>query len=86
LTIARGLLANGAKVYITGRREESLEQAAAQTVGLIPYVRSRMLIAQLLSNYPLNSLRMDVRDKESISHSMSILEKEEGKLDILINK
>ncbi|KAF5331802.1 hypothetical protein D9758_016870 [Tetrapyrgos nigripes] len=66
LTIARGFVANGAKVYITGRREDVLKQAAEQTVGLIP-------------------LKMDIRDKESIAHAAGILEREEGKLDVLVN-
>jgi short-subunit dehydrogenase involved in D-alanine esterification of teichoic acids len=32
LIIAKTLEANGAKVYITGRRKEKLEEAAAQAV------------------------------------------------------
>lgn len=34
LMIAQGLAANGAKVYITGRRKNVLETVAAETSGL----------------------------------------------------
>ncbi|EEB88011.1 hypothetical protein MPER_14406, partial [Moniliophthora perniciosa FA553] len=35
LMMARGFAANGAKVYITGRREDVLKEAAEQNKGLV---------------------------------------------------
>lgn len=34
LMIAQGLATNGAKVYIAGRREETLEKAKSSTTGI----------------------------------------------------
>ncbi|KAH9949821.1 NAD(P)-binding protein [Amylocystis lapponica] len=71
--ITQGLAANGAKVYITGRRAEVLEAAAAgwakdnQTGGsIIP-------------------LPMDVTDKASILAAKEVIATKEGKLHILVN-
>ena len=38
LVVARALEANGAKVFITGRRQEKLEEAAKLAVSYIPRV------------------------------------------------
>ncbi|KAF8630897.1 hypothetical protein AX17_005255 [Amanita inopinata Kibby_2008] len=70
LMIAQGLAANGAKVYITGRRMEVLERvvdAWDQTLGeIIP-------------------LQMDVTKKESIMNAKKIIQDKEGKLHVLVN-
>jgi len=70
LMIARGLASNGARVYITGRRKEVLEQAA-QSINdvkgsLVPIVA-------------------DVTDKKSILALVEEIEKTEGKLHVLVN-
>ncbi|GJE88537.1 NAD(P)-dependent dehydrogenase [Phanerochaete sordida] len=70
--ITQGLAANGAKVYITGRRKDVLEKTAAsfeKTEGsgeVIPLV-------------------MDVTDRESIAAVQKELQTREGKLHILVN-
>lgn len=71
--IARGLATNGAKVYITGRRKEVLEKAAASfaqdgngTGTIIPLV-------------------MDAADRTSISAGQEQLKEKEGRLHILVN-
>ncbi|TFK51117.1 short-chain dehydrogenase [Heliocybe sulcata] len=68
--IARGLAANGAKVYITGRRKEVLEKAAADVAStglkLVPFA-------------------MDVTDKDTIRSAVQTVKAQEGKLHILIN-
>ncbi|KAM6494167.1 hypothetical protein JOM56_010528 [Amanita muscaria] len=71
LMIAQGLAANGAKVYITGRRLAVLQSVADawdKTVGgeIIP-------------------LPMDVTNKESIMNAKLIIQGREGKLHILVN-
>ncbi|EPQ53406.1 NAD P-binding protein [Gloeophyllum trabeum ATCC 11539] len=68
--IARGLAANGAKVYITGRRKDVLEKAAAQAQ------------SQGLQVIPLP---LDVTDKDSIRAGVTTLKEKEGKLHILVN-
>jgi len=70
--IAQGLAANGAKVYITGRRKDVLEKSAAsfeETEGsgeVIPLV-------------------MDITSRESISAVKKDIQAREGKLHILVN-
>ncbi|PBK64230.1 NAD(P)-binding protein [Armillaria solidipes] len=69
-SIAKAFATNGAKVYITGRRLEVLEKAAASVTGvpgsIIP-------------------LRMDVTDEEGVKAGAKYIEGIDGKLDILVN-
>ncbi|EEB93122.1 hypothetical protein MPER_08267, partial [Moniliophthora perniciosa FA553] len=70
LMIAKGLAANGAKVYITGRRAEVLQKVAEST----PKEDGEII-----------PLPMDVTDKQSILNAKKILQEKEGKLHILVN-
>jgi NAD(P)-dependent dehydrogenase (short-subunit alcohol dehydrogenase family) len=71
LMIALGLAANGAKVYITGRRKEVLEKVATETSGL--------------ENGSIIPLPMDATDKQSILQARDTIAEREGKLHILVN-
>ncbi|KAK7690308.1 hypothetical protein QCA50_006965 [Cerrena zonata] len=67
--IAQGLAANGAKVYIAGRRKEILEKVAQSFQGqgtVIP-------------------LPFDVTNRESISAAQKEIQTREGRLHILVN-
>ncbi|KAG7439080.1 NAD(P)-binding protein [Guyanagaster necrorhizus] len=68
--IAKAFAANGAKVYITGRRLDVLEKAAASVTGvpgsIIP-------------------LQMDITDEEAVKASAKHIEDIDGKLDVLVN-
>ncbi|KAK0438988.1 hypothetical protein EV421DRAFT_1713818 [Armillaria borealis] len=68
--IAKAFAANGAKVYITGRRLDVLEQAAVSVIGtpgsIVP-------------------IQMDVTDEESVKARAKHIEGVDGKLDILVN-
>ncbi|KAK0245130.1 short-chain dehydrogenase [Armillaria nabsnona] len=68
--IAKTFAANGAKVYITGRRLDVLEKAAASITGvpgsLIP-------------------LQMDVTDEEDVKAGAKHIDSIDGKLDVLVN-
>jgi len=71
LMIAEGLAANGAKVYIGGRRKEVLDKVADKwaTHGkgtIIPF-------------------SLDVSNRDSIIEAKKLIEEEEGKLHILVN-
>ncbi|KAF8888510.1 hypothetical protein CPB85DRAFT_281293 [Mucidula mucida] len=68
--IAKGFAANGAKVYITGRREETLRAAAAS----LP-ANEGVLIP----------LSMDVTDQASIDKAAKYIQTTGGRLDILVN-
>ncbi|KAF8904230.1 short-chain dehydrogenase [Mucidula mucida] len=70
LMISKGFAANGAKVYITGRREEVLRKAAA---------------SQSAKEGVLIPLVMDVTDQTSIDKAVKHIQAAEGKLDILVN-
>ncbi|TFK27993.1 short-chain dehydrogenase [Coprinopsis marcescibilis] len=69
--IAKGLAASGAKVYITGRRLEVLEKVASEW--------DTQLGGRLVP------IQLDVTDKASIRKVKSHIEKEDGKLHILVN-
>src|SRR6266702_3158741 len=93
LMIASGLAANGAKVYIGGRRKEVLETVTAEWSvhgkgTVIPYVRLEIWSPLNRIDKPLltNSLPLDVSDRESIIKAKNIIEEKEGKLHILVNK
>ncbi|KAK0438975.1 hypothetical protein EV421DRAFT_2084981 [Armillaria borealis] len=68
--IAKTFAANGAKIYITGRRLDVLEKAAATITGV-----PRSIIP----------LQMDVTDEEDVKAGAKRIENIDGKLDILIN-
>ncbi|KAK0446556.1 uncharacterized protein EV420DRAFT_894441 [Desarmillaria tabescens] len=68
--IAKAFAANGAKVYITGRRLDVLEKAAASITGV-----SGSVIP----------LQMDVTNGESIKAGAQHIDGIDGKLDILVN-
>ncbi|KAK0199309.1 hypothetical protein DFS33DRAFT_1268744 [Desarmillaria ectypa] len=68
--IAKAFAANGAKVYITGRRMDVLEQAATSVTGVPGSIVP---------------LQMDVTNEESIKAGAKHIEGIDGKLDILVN-
>ncbi|KAK0442241.1 short-chain dehydrogenase [Desarmillaria tabescens] len=70
--IAKAFAANGAKVYITGRRLEVLERAAASVI-------------QAGVSGSIVPLRMNVIDEESVKAGAQYIEGIDGKLDILVN-
>ncbi|KAG6833435.1 hypothetical protein H0H87_006801 [Tephrocybe sp. NHM501043] len=72
LSITRGLAAAGAKVYITGRRLEVLQNVAASWNAE-------------KSGGEIVPLQMDVTDKASIAAGKKFIEEKEGKLHILVN-
>ncbi|KAK0432604.1 short-chain dehydrogenase [Desarmillaria tabescens] len=68
--IAKAFAANGAKVYITGRRLDVLEKAAASITGIPGSIVP---------------LQMNVTDEESAKAGAKLIEGIDGKLDILVN-
>ncbi|KAK0245084.1 short-chain dehydrogenase [Armillaria nabsnona] len=70
LAIAKAFATNGAKVYITGRRLDVLEKAAASITGVPGSIVP---------------LQMDVTDEASIKAGAKHIEGIDGKLDILVN-
>ncbi|RSH89679.1 hypothetical protein EHS25_002230 [Saitozyma podzolica] len=76
LMAAQALAANGAKVYITGRRQAVLE-AAIKTHGT----------PEALGEHggQIVPLVMDVTDKESIQKAVKVVEGQDGFLSVLIN-
>ncbi|QRW22761.1 Enoyl-(Acyl carrier protein) reductase [Rhizoctonia solani] len=72
LMMAKGLAANGAKVYIGGRRKEVVEKASAE--------HGAGLSGKILP------ISLDVTNKESIESAVKLISSEnDGKLDVLIN-
>ncbi|CAE7217611.1 unnamed protein product [Rhizoctonia solani] len=72
LMMAKGLAANGANVYIGGRRKEVVEKAAA--------AHGEGISGKLLP------ISLDVTKKESIESAVELISSEnDGKLDVLIN-
>ncbi|KAI0662300.1 short-chain dehydrogenase [Cubamyces menziesii] len=71
--IAQGLAENGAKVYITGRRKETLEKSAAS------------FAEQHKGNGTIIPLVMDVTNRASIASARDSITATEGKLHILVN-
>ncbi|GAA5878905.1 hypothetical protein JCM8547_007549 [Rhodosporidiobolus lusitaniae] len=71
LSQAKALAANGAKVYITGRRKEVLDKAVEEG-GVFP------------SGGSLHALPMDVTKRESILEGVKVVAKE-GYLSLLVN-
>ncbi|CAE6432247.1 unnamed protein product [Rhizoctonia solani] len=72
LMIAKGLAANGAKVYIGGRRKDVVEKAAAEHGAGV--------------SGKLVPISLDVTNKESIESAVKLISSENaGKLDALIN-
>ncbi|KAF8752779.1 Enoyl-(Acyl carrier protein) reductase [Rhizoctonia solani] len=68
----QGLAANGAKVYIGGRRKETVEKAAEE--------QGNGLSGSLIP------ISLDVTSKESIENAVKLISSEnDGKLDVLIN-
>ncbi|KAK0506704.1 short-chain dehydrogenase [Armillaria luteobubalina] len=68
--IAKAFAANGAKVYITGRRLDVLERAATSITGV---------------SGSIVPIHMDVTDEESVQAGAKHVEEIDGKLDILVN-
>ncbi|KAK0506697.1 short-chain dehydrogenase [Armillaria luteobubalina] len=68
--IAKAFAANGAKVYITGRRLDVLERAATSVTGVPGSIVP---------------IQMDVTDEESVKTGAKYIEGIDGKLDILVN-
>ncbi|KAI0632069.1 short-chain dehydrogenase [Trametes polyzona] len=71
--IALGLAENGAKVYITGRRQEVLEKSAST------------FAEQHRGNGAIIPLVMDVTDRASIAAARDTFASKESKLHILVN-
>ncbi|KAG7439535.1 NAD(P)-binding protein [Guyanagaster necrorhizus] len=70
LSIAKAFAANGAKIYLTGRRLDVLEKAAASVTGV---------------SGSLVPLQMDATDEESVKAAAKHVGDFDGKLDILVN-
>ncbi|KAK2009490.1 NAD(P)-binding protein [Colletotrichum eremochloae] len=73
---AQALAANGAKVYITGRRREVLEQSA-RVHGSAPEVRA--------SGGQIIPLVMDVTSKDSIKGAVDRITESDGYVNVLVN-
>ncbi|GAW13378.1 hypothetical protein ANO14919_027620 [Xylariales sp. No.14919] len=76
LMMVQALAANGARVYITGRRADVLETSAR-----VHGARDRLGE----NGGEIFPLVMDVTDKESIRNAVSQIEAKEGYLNVLVN-
>ncbi|KAI0024056.1 NAD(P)-binding protein [Xylariomycetidae sp. FL0641] len=76
LMIAKTLAANGARVYITGRRAEVLDTSAR-----VHGAPERLGPA----GGKVLPLVMDVVDRESVSAAVKVLAEREGRVDVLVN-
>ncbi|THU79296.1 NAD(P)-binding protein [Dendrothele bispora CBS 962.96] len=76
LIIAKSFVEHGARVYITGRREEVLKKVAADVNG------SKSSPDEGGEIVPL---QMDVTSKESIRNAVQFVNRMDGKLDVLVN-
>lgn len=74
--MAKTLAANGAKVYITGRREEVLETSAAA------HGSPEALRGSGGSGGSIVPLVMDVTSKDSIRAGVDKVAEEEGRVDV----
>ncbi|KIJ17718.1 hypothetical protein PAXINDRAFT_111240 [Paxillus involutus ATCC 200175] len=74
LMISQGLAANGARVYITGRRLEVLQSVTEAWNKNKQDTMGNMI-----------ALKMDTTDKEEIQQAVEKLRADEGKLHILVN-
>lgn len=72
LTAALALASNGAKVYISGRRKEKLDEAVSE-------------YSSQISPGSLVAVQGDVSSKESLASIASTIKSAEGKLHILVN-
>ncbi|KAJ1020390.1 hypothetical protein NDA13_005709 [Ustilago tritici] len=72
LTAALALASNGAKVYISGRRKERLDEAVSE-------YSDKVLPGSLIA------IQGDVSSKESLAWIAETIRRDEGKLDILVN-
>lgn len=91
--IAKGLATNGARVYVSGRRLDRLQDASKTIVSgsgsfhLYVYAFVENVLSQVERQLSSDErLVMDVNDEESIKKGVEVIEKAEGKLDILVNK
>ncbi|KAG9120998.1 Splicing factor [Ceratobasidium sp. 392] len=71
LMIAKALAANGARVYVGGRRNEVIEGSTKEHG---PKADGHLI-----------PLELDVTDKASIKNAVQTIQKNEGKLDLLFN-
>lgn len=92
LMIAAGLAANGAKVYIGGRRRNVLEKVSKEWEAhgkgtIVPYVQSAIgLFILSILNFCHISVTLDVSNRDSITEAKKLIQEKEGKLHILVNK
>ena len=92
LMIAEGLAANGAKVYIGGRRKEVLDKVADKWAThdkgtIVPWVFSKIALPTPLTFFLLYCrFSLDVSNRESIIEAKKLIEEKEGRLHILVNK
>jgi NAD(P)-dependent dehydrogenase (short-subunit alcohol dehydrogenase family) len=72
LAIASALVSEGCEVLITGRNQQTLEQAAAE-------------LGREGGNGRILAVECDIRDNEAVTRMFATVVKEFGRLDILVN-